>query len=92
VTERPDCATTCVLVLFTPQPPVGFTSSVIATLAPANPRRRWRTPLLWAASVTAATGLVAASSVLADGRDREPATDYRHSVAVATPVIFVQQP
>ena len=73
------------LLLLAPErePPTGFESSVIAMLTPSRPRRRWRTPLLWAASVAAAAGLVAGILWWRTAGDRELAANYRHTLAVA---------
>jgi hypothetical protein len=73
------------LLLLAPErePPTGFESSVIAMLAPAPTRRRWRMPLLWAASVAATAGLVAGILLWRTADDRELAANYRHTLAVA---------
>jgi hypothetical protein len=74
------------LLLLAPehQPPAGFESSVLARLAPAAPRRRprWRR-LLAAASIVVAATLAAGAVWWQTADDRELASDYRHTLAIA---------
>jgi hypothetical protein len=73
------------LLMLAPQrePPLGFESSVMAAIAPAVRRRRWRTPLLWAASVAVTAALAAGALWWRTADDRELAARYRHTLAVA---------
>jgi hypothetical protein len=65
-------------------PPAGFESSVLARLTPAVPtRRRPRPRLLLAASIAAAVALAAGTVWWRTADDRELASDYRHTLAVA---------
>jgi hypothetical protein len=74
------------LLLLAPEhePPAGFESSVLARLAPADPRRhpRWRR-LLAAASIVVAATLAAGAVWWQTADDRELASDYRHTLAIA---------
>jgi hypothetical protein len=72
------------LLLLAPQrePPAGLESAVLAAITPAR-RRRWRTPLLWAASVAVAATLAGGVLWWRTGEDRELAASYRHTLAVA---------
>jgi hypothetical protein len=74
------------LLLLAPEhePPAGFESSVLARLAPAAPRRhpRWRR-LLAAASIVVAATLAAGAVWWQTADDRELASDYRHTLAIA---------
>jgi hypothetical protein len=63
-------------------PPPGFESSVLARLTPAAPPRR-RPRLLWAASIAAAAALAAGTVWWQTADDRELASSYRHTLAVA---------
>src|ERR687887_2206262 len=73
------------LLLLAPplEPPAGFESTVLAGFTPAVPRRRWRAPLLWAGSVAAAAGLVAAILWWRTADDRALAANFRHTLSVA---------
>jgi hypothetical protein len=65
-------------------PPAGFESAVLARLTPAvPPRRRPRPRLLWAASIAAAVALAAGTVWWQTADDRELASEYRHTLAVA---------
>ena len=65
-------------------PSPGFESSVLARLTPAAPpRRRPRPRLLWAASIAAAAALAAGAVWWQTADDRELASSYRHTLAVA---------
>jgi hypothetical protein len=73
------------LLLLVPEhePPAGFESSVLARLMPATPPRRRRPLLLWAASIVAVAVLAAGAVWWQAADDRELASDYRHTLAVA---------
>jgi hypothetical protein len=73
------------LLVLAPQrePPTGFESSVMAAIAPAVPRRRRRTPLLWAASIAVTAALAAGAVWWRTADDRELAANYRHTLTVA---------
>jgi hypothetical protein len=65
-------------------PPAGFESSVLARLTPAVPPRRRRRPRLqWAASIAAVAALAASAVWWRTADDRELASNYRHTLAVA---------
>jgi hypothetical protein len=66
-------------------PPAGFESSVLARLTPAAPpgRRRRRPRLQWAASIAAVAALAAGAVWWQTADDRELASNYRHTLAVA---------
>jgi Putative zinc-finger len=65
-------------------PPAGFEPSVLARLtAAAPPRRRPRPRLLWAASIAAAAALAAGTVWWQTADDRELASSYRQTLAVA---------
>ena len=72
------------LLLLAPErePPAGLESAVLAALAPAS-RRRWRTPLLWVASVVVTAVLAGGILWWRTAEDRELAANYRHTLAVA---------
>jgi hypothetical protein len=74
------------LLLLAPEhePPAGFESSVLARLTPpAPPRRRLRPRLLLAASIVAVAGLAAGAVWGQTADDRQLASDYRRTLAVA---------
>jgi Putative zinc-finger len=74
------------LLLLAPElePPAGFESSLLARLTPAAPpRRRLRPRLLWAASIVAIAGLATGAAWWQTADDRQLASDYRHTLAVA---------
>jgi hypothetical protein len=73
------------LLLLVPEhePPAGFESSVLARLTPAAPHRRPRPRLLWAASIVAVALLTAGAVWWRTADDRELASNYRHTLAVA---------
>jgi Putative zinc-finger len=75
------------LLLLAPEhePPSGLESSVLARLTPAAaaPRRRLRPRLLWAASIVAIAGLAGGAVWWQTADDRELASGYRHTLAVA---------
>jgi hypothetical protein len=65
-------------------PPPGLESSVLARLTAAAPhRRRPRPRLLWAASIAAAAALAAGTVWWQTADDRELASGYRRTLAVA---------
>jgi Putative zinc-finger len=72
------------LLLLAPErePPAGLESAVLAALAPPA-RRRWRTPLLWAASVVVTAVLAGGVPWWQTADDRELAANYRQTLAVA---------
>jgi hypothetical protein len=74
------------LLLLAPghEPPAGFESAVLARLLPAAPRRRrrWRR-LLAAAAIVGVAALAAGAVWWQTADDRQLASDYRHTLAVA---------
>jgi hypothetical protein len=72
------------LLLLAPErePPAGFESSVLARLAPAAPRRL-RPRLLAAAAVVVVAALAGGAVWWQTADDRQLASDYRHTLAVA---------
>ena len=56
---------------------------MLARLTPAAPRRRRPRPRLWAASIAAAAALAAGTVWWQTADDRELASSYRHTLAVA---------
>jgi Putative zinc-finger len=73
------------LLLLVPeqQPPARFEASVLARLTATAPRRRPRPGLLWAASIVAVAVLTAGAVWWHTADDRELASNYRHTLAVA---------
>ncbi len=73
------------LLLLVPEqePPAGFESSVLARLTATAPHRRPRVRLLWAASIVVAAVLTAGAIWWGTADDRELASNYRHTLAVA---------
>jgi Putative zinc-finger len=71
------------LLLPEQQPPAGFEASVLARLTATAPRRRPRLRLLWAASIVAVAVLTAGVVWWRTADDRELASNYRHTLAVA---------
>jgi hypothetical protein len=73
------------LLLLVPErePPAGFESRVLARLAPARPRRRWRRALAPLAAAAAAALVAVAVTLNATSDDRHLAAHFRATLAVA---------